>query len=260
MKYNNFLAAISTVAAVILFSFSLYAQDSLTAPGNKTTVETLPVVSEGLTGNDVLNNYIEAIGGRDAFSSVKDRTTIMRGEMMGQAFSIVMKQKFPDKLKQVIRFGDTKQEVIFDGKKAVQKVGDKKKEITGKQLNALSREAHMDFILNPEAYAVNPVLDGVEKVDSIFCYKVKMSSDSSSNDWYQYFSIDDGLKIKETKNVDTQQGSFMQETYFADYKDVDGVKYPFKIKQSFGMQSMELNVSSVKVNKGLKDKVFLIEE
>ena len=52
----------------------------------------------------------------------------------------------------------------------------------------------------------------------------------------------------------------MQETFYSDYKEVDGLKFPFKIIQSFGMQTIEMNVSSVKLNEGLKDSIFEIPE
>ncbi|RKY90189.1 MAG: hypothetical protein DRQ13_12935, partial [Ignavibacteriae bacterium] len=91
------------------------------------------------------------------------------------------------------------------------------------------------------------------------CYKIELTTEDSTN-WVQFYSIDSGLKIKEVKEVETTQGSFQQETFYSDYKEVDGLKFPFKIKQSFGMQTIEMNVSSVKLNKGLNDSVFEIPE
>ena len=47
---------------------------------------------------------------------------------------------------------------------------------------------------------------------------------------------------------------------YSDYKDVDGVKYPFTIKQTLGRQSFEFKVDSIKVNTGLADKNFEVEQ
>jgi outer membrane lipoprotein-sorting protein len=60
--------------------------------------------------------------------------------------------------------------------------------------------------------------------------------------------------------MQTQMGLIEQVITFNSYTDVDGIKYPFKLTQSFGPQSVEMTVSSVKVNKGLTDDLFVITE
>ena len=45
-------------------------------------------------------------------------------------------------------------------------------------------------------------------------------------------------------------------TLYSDYRLVDGVLFPFKLKQSAGPQSFDIVVSSVEVNKGIDDSVF----
>ena len=52
----------------------------------------------------------------------------------------------------------------------------------------------------------------------------------------------------------------MQETYYSDYRDVDGLKFPFKLKQIFGLQSIDLTVISIKINQGLEDIIFEIHD
>ena len=45
-------------------------------------------------------------------------------------------------------------------------------------------------------------------------------------------------------------------TLYSDYRTVEGVLFPFKLKQSAGPQSFDIVVSSVEVNKGIEDSVF----
>lgn len=225
----------------------VFAQDS-------SEIKQIPV---GLSENDVINNYLEAIGGRENLLTVKDRTTIMHAEISGQNLSIVIKQKAPNKLKQNISSGEMKQTILFDGEKGVMIVGDKKTELDNKKLEKLKLEAAMDFLLDPQAYGVSLKLKGIESVDSMLCYKIILITEESSN-WVQFYEIDSGLKIKEVKDVETPQGTFQQETYYSNYKKVDGLKFPFNIKQSFGVQTIEINVSSIKLNDGLEDSIFEI--
>ncbi len=258
MKHYRRTALFTFLLSVIAIA-TVFPQDSLTINTNendKTVNQQLP---EGITAQDVLNNYIEAIGGREAYGNIKDKTTVMRGEVMNQNFSIVIKQKAPNKLKQDMRMGDVKQTILFDGTKAVQIVGDKKSEITGGQLEMIKTEAEMGFILDPESFGTTVSLAGIEKVDSIDCYKIELTP-AKGDKWYQYYAVDTGLKVKDEKIVEFPQGKFLREIYYSDYRDVDGVKFPFKLKQSIGMQTVELTVSSVKINKGLKDEIFEIPE
>ena len=78
--------------------------------------------------------------------------------------------------------------------------------------------------------------------------------------WFNYFDAESGLKVKEQKEMQTQMGLIEQVVTYDNYAEVEGIKYPFKITQSFGPQSVEMTVSSVKVNKGLADDIFKIAE
>ena len=254
----NFLLTATLLIVVLVNPQKTLAQDSTDTNPPEMNV-TMKQVPEGLTANGVIDIYLEAIGGKEKFSKVEDRTTIMRGEIMGQNLSIVIKQKAPNKLKQNSRSGEMKQTILYDGSKGVMIIGDEKTELDNKKLEKIKLEAAMNFLLDPEVYGVSLELKGIETVDSTLCYKIVLITEEGTN-WVQFYEIDSGLKIKEVKEVETTQGSFQQETFYSDYKEVDGLKFPFKIKQSFGMQTIEMNVSSVKLNEGLEDSIFEIPE
>ncbi len=254
----NFLLTATLLIVVLINLQKSLAQDSTETnpPEMNVTIQQVP---EGLTAIDVIDNYLEAIGGKEKFSNVEDRTTIMRGQIMEQNLSIVTKQKAPNKLNQIIRSGEMKQTILYDGTKGVMIIGDEKTKLDNKELKKMKLEAAMNFLLDPEAYGVLLELKGIEIVDSTLCYKIVLISEEGTN-WMQFYATDSGLKLKEVKEVETTQGSFQQETFYSDYKEVNGLKFPFKIKQSFGMQTIEMNVSSVKLNEGLGDSIFEIPE
>ena len=82
----------------------------------------------------------------------------------------------------------------------------------------------------------------------------------SENVWFQYFDSSTGLRKKETKEIQTPTGNFDQTTYYSNYKNVDGLSFPFKIRQILGVQNTVLNVDSIKINTGLPDSIFTIPE
>ena len=220
------------------------------------TVETDPV---NITAMAVIQKYIYAIGGMDNFNKVADRTTLMSGFAMNQPIEITIKQKYPDKLYQELAAGEMRQLIYYSDGKGKLKIGDEISEITGKELERLQLDATLQFLLDPESYRVRTDLLPNEVVDSVECYAIKFTLPSGIR-WFQYYNIATGLKFKETKEIQTNQGLFEQETYFSDYREVNGLKYPFRIIQYLGLQEIELNVISIDVNTGLEDKLFELPE
>ena len=239
---------------IILLSFLISFSGILLSQEQGTT-ETDPV---NITAMAVINKYIYAIGGIDKFKSVMDRTTFMTGTAMEQPINITIMQKYPDKLFQELRAGEVKQLLYYSDGKGMLKIGNEKTEIEKKELERLMMDATMQLLLNPDSFGVASEYLGVECVDSVDCFKIRLVLPSGIR-WFQYYDVETGLKFKETKEIQTKQGLFEQETYFSDYKEVKGLKFPFTIKQYLGLQELDLNVTSIEINTGLDDSVFEIQ-
>ncbi len=220
------------------------------------TIETDPV---NITAQAVLNRYIDAIGGKAAFENINDKITVMEGTTADQSIRIMILQRYPDKLYQEITTGETKQTIIYNGTTGRLIAEDEQISIEGKELERLKYDAELRLPLNPESYGIETALESNVEVDSIDCYKVIYNLPSGLK-WIQYYSSDSALKIKEIKEIQTPQGVFAQETYFSDYKETDGLKFPFTIKQYFGIQELDLKVTSIEINTGLDDQIFEMPE
>lgn len=233
------------ISLIILSQTFNYAQDSLAESKQK--------------AQEVIDNYLKAIGGREALSNVNDRTTIMRGTMMGQSLTMIVKQKAPNKMRQEIKAGGMDQLVIFDGEKGIMKAGGQSIDVTGKELEQLKIEASLNILLEPESYGIKISYEGEEKVNDANVYKIKFTLPSGIR-WFEYFDETTGLKVKEEKEMQTKMGLIQQTVNYDNYTEADGIKYPFKITQNVAGQSIEVTVSSVKINKNLNDELFVISE
>ena len=241
MKYKKIILLFITITA-----------SQILLPQEVDSTETDPV---NITAMAVINKYIYAIGGIDRFKSVMDRTTVMTGLAMNQPIDIIIMQKYPDNLFQELQVGEVKQLIYYRNGKGTLKIGNEATEIENKELERLKIDAIMQFLLEPESYGIKTEVLSNEMVDSVDCYKIKFILPSGIR-WFQYFSVETSLKIKESKEIQTKQGLFEQETYFSDYREVKGLKYPFRIMQYLGLQEIDLTVTSIEINTGLDDSLF----
>lgn len=230
---------------ILTLQFNVFAQET----GTQTNV----------LAKEIIDKYVEAIGGKELLSGVENRTTIMRGDIMGQNVTIIIKQKWPNKLRQEIKTAGMDQVIVYNGEKAVMKAAGQSMDISGKELDAIQIEANMDLLFDPESFGIKLSYEGEALVDSIPAHKIKMTLPTGIR-WFQFYDKETGLKLKENKEMQTQMGLMEQDTYYYDYKEIEGKLYPFKIKQSVGPQSFEMNVSSVRINTEMSDSIFEIEE
>lgn len=241
MKYKKIIL----LSIILSFSGILFPQEEVT-----TEIDPVNITAQG-----VINKYIYAIGGMDKFKSVMDRSTLMTGTAMSQPIDIVVMQKYPDKLFQELRAGEVTQLLYYANGKGMLKIGNEKTDIEKKELERLMMDATLQLLLSPDSFGVKTDYIGIEQIDSIDCYAIKLTLPSGIR-WFQYYSMETDLKFKETKEIQTKQGLFEQETYFSDYREVDGLMFPFTIKQYFGLQEIELTVTSIEINTGLDDSIF----
>ncbi len=210
---------------------------------------------KGVTANTVINKYIKAIGGRENLEKVKDKTTVMSGSVQGMNIKMKIYQKVPNKIKQELDAGVIKQETYYDGKKGIVLSGGNTVDITGEALETMKYQAMMHPIYIIDSLNIKTKLLGIEKVNGKDAYKIEVTLPNGKN-WIEYFDPDTGYKIKDSQDITVPQGTFTKVNEYSDFRNVDGVIYPFKLKQTTGPQSLEMTVKSIKVNTGIPDSTF----
>jgi zinc protease len=207
---------------------------------------------------EILKKYFMAIGGEEQIRNVNDRATDVKGIVEGVQTEIVFYQKAPNKLCQKIMVDEVEQKIIFDGVKGIKSIDGMSQDITGNELIKLSFDAIMNLILEPESYNAKLQYKGLEIINERDAYKIMLTLPNNA-EWLQYYDMETGLKIRESKDIITPQGKYQQITEFDDYRDVEGIRYPFKIKQYLGNQTLDFTVESIQVNTGISDEIFLTD-
>ncbi|MCF7859596.1 MAG: insulinase family protein [Candidatus Cloacimonetes bacterium] len=211
----------------------------------------------GLTVDDVINKYIEVIGGRENIEKVVDRTTKMKGQVQTFEINVTISQKVPNMYYFNLDAGVMKQEQKFDGERAVV-TGMGGSELEGEQLEAMKIESIMHSYLDYSKYGITPELVSMEAIDGKDAYKVVLNLPTGKTKT-EYYDAETGYKVREVSVAESPQGTFTSTVDYSDYKEVEGVMYPHKISQQMGPQNIEMEVISVEVNTGLSDELFKVK-
>jgi predicted Zn-dependent peptidase len=214
-------------------------------------------IPAGVTAKMVLDKYVDEIGGRENILKVHDKTTIMTGTVQGINITVSIKQKAPNKLYQVLDAGVFQQTTVFNGTQGYTEGMGQRTEITAEQLEDM-KDNSLHSMLNYEERGIKYELTGMETINGKDAYKITFTT-SSGKKSTAYYAVDSGLLIRTSGSISTPQGSFNQTIDMDDYREVQGVKYPFKINQNMGPQSIELTVKSYEINTGIPDSVFEIK-
>ncbi len=215
-------------------------------------------IPAGVTAETVINDYVEAIGGREKLEKVNDKVMIIKGAVQGMEMKITISQKAPDKLLQEIDAGVMKQSTVFDGTMGKQTVMGNEVLLEGDDLLETKLEATINLFLDFDEHGIKTELIGMEKVDGNDAYKLTLTL-PNENKWTQYYDVNSKFLVKQVSTKKAPQGEFIVTISFSDFKEVEGIIYAHKFNQSVGPQSMDMIVESIIVNSGLSDELFEIK-
>lgn len=218
-------------------------------------------VPEGLTAMDVIENYIEALGGREKLESVKDMSMTMGATIQGMALTMKLKQKATGKMAMTVEMnGSVVNETRYDGEKAMVSAMGQKQVLEGEDADAFKSQAmiHPELAYGKKGYELK--LTGAEKVDGEPAYKIEITSPDGSKST-EYFAIESGLKLKAVTVQDGPQGSVTVTNRFSDYQEVEGMMVPFQTEaEGMAPVPLTMKVQEVQINTGLEDEVFAVEK
>lgn len=205
-------------------------------------------VSADITAEKVFEKYIESIGGKEAVNDVESVYMIAQAEMQGQKMDLTTKVTTSGKsLTEVGMGGTVMQKKIFNGEEGFVVARGQKVPFSEEEVMAAKVESH-PF---PELLAKNASVEGIETINDKEAYAVKMN-ESTIN----YYSTESGLKLQSVKTVQQGPQTMTIPTTFSDYREVEGVKFPYSISQSMGPMTLDFEVSEIKVNEGVTDADF----
>jgi hypothetical protein len=219
--------------------------------------------------NAVLDKAIKALGGEEKLAKAKAMSTATKGTivLMGQETEVTTRMTVEglDHARQEFEgeFGGNKLTVVtvLASDKGWRKFGDNTMELNKEALANQKRGTYMlvaavtELPLKGKNFKVE--LAGEEKVGGKAAVGVKATG-PDGKDFKIYFDKESGLPVKSVAKVaGLMGGEFDQETTFADFKDMDGIKKATTVKATRdGEKFSEQKVTEFKVLDKVDAKTF----
>lgn len=220
------------------------------------------------TADEIIDRYLEAIGGRAALGKLTSRSTIgtmtlstPAGEISGPV-EILNQQ--PNKSRTLIKMdlsslgaGPMIVDQRFNGTSGY--VLDSlrgNRDITGNPLENMKNGAFPNPFLGYRERGASVELGGKEKVGEREVY-VLIFKPKSGSVARQFIDVESYLPVKLVVKIEIPEvGEVEQTTEFFDFRDVDGVKIPFIVKATSAIQSFTITIAKVEHNTKIDEALF----
>lgn len=218
-------------------------------------VEESSKVAADVTPEKIIEAYLKAVGGAEKLKTIKDMSVksamTMQGMTIENSYKYLIDPEKPMFMLETSLAGNVMQKMVFDGEKALIYAGGATQTIEGEQAAQMKQQAYPILELEFEKLGIKPTLEGIEKINGRDAYKLKTTIGDAST--YSFYDVENGLKVK---SVGSSNG-VTQEVSFEDYRPTaSGLIYPFLNKTSMQGMPIEIKVSQIDVNTGLKAEDF----
>lgn len=196
----------------------------------------------------IIDKYVQAIGGKSAIESVKTRYTkfsLQRPKLVnsgtpkaaiinrGETWTVETYRKAPDKYLTVIA---SPEGIIYQGYNGAIgwiKTAQEKREMNAAENERIRREADLYADLKLKEQFSSMTLIGKEKIGERETFVVEAVRVQDKKPEKLYFDAQNGLLLRRTVFTETVLGLNPEQTDFEDYRAVGGVKLPFTVRVSF---------------------------
>lgn len=216
-------------------------------------------IPAGMTAERVIENYLKALGGSEKLKSVTEQVIKMSTEMQGMTLEMVSYHKMPGKILVTTSVGgNVMQKQVLNGDRGQVSAMGQKMELSGTQLEEMKTQARIFPELDYKSMGYDVSLTEIEAVEGKPAYKVKVTA-PGGNSKTDFFDVASGLKVRTVASQQTQMGPMTVTASYSDYRETNGIKIPYAIKQSVGPQNIDLKVTAVEINGGISDDLFSLE-
>ncbi|MDA6072166.1 insulinase family protein [Flavobacterium sp. AC] len=206
----------------------------------------------GITAKTVFENYLNAIGGEKAVSSVKTLAMTGTTTVPQAPGPLTFTSKLDSKGKMMVSLAmgnmNLMKQVVNEKGAYIEQQG-QRKNLEGADLADMKASA-APFEELQLVKRTDLKVEGIEPINGSDAYVIKDSKTT------YYYDVKSGLKTAKGKVREQDGKSSAQITNFNDYREVKGIKVPFNLIQNVGFE-LDIKISEIKINEGVSEKDFL---
>lgn len=219
-------------------------------------------VPSDISGNQVIEDYLAAIGGKAKLGALKGLSTTSEMTLMGRPATMTVKQAAPNKLSTVMAMnGMNMMEQKLNGDKASmsqmgqKKMMDSKDPMFASILESAAIIPQMEYM--KPGYKLE--VKGSETIDGQPCYKIMISKPDGTTRT-ELYSVKTNLLVRSIDVKGEGEKSMTQITTYSNYKDVSGYMFPHKtVLEGVMPMALEAMVKEIVVNPVFGADEFKVE-
>jgi hypothetical protein len=218
--------------------------------------ETIKVPNRLDNAEDVIHKYQEAIGGKDAFekiSSLELNGVVEDG--MGKETSTTVYEKAPDLYYSETQSPQGMVQKGYNGEVGWFKTSRFERKIAGDDLQDLKLNADFYAPLDFEKNYSGLKLDEVEMINKDTVYSIE-GNFSKYRRFKFFFDVNSGFLVRQIQFDQTLAGDLQIQTDYKDYRNVNGVLYPFEIDVADNANIQQFKFKTIKPNVTIDEKIF----
>jgi zinc protease len=220
--------------------------DKFGTPAKKTEEKK---ASADVSVKTVVDKYVVAIGGEKAVKAVKTTFTKASATVQGMAMEMTSKTTTDGKMKvEMTGMGMTLMKQMVNEKGGYVEQQGQRKVLEGEMLSDMKAQAHPFpelALLTKQGVTLLPI----QAIDGKDAYAIKDGKVT------YFFDVATGLKVATSAEINAGGQKITQNIGFGDYKEVSGVKMPFKTTMNLGFEIL-MTTSEIKINEGVTDADF----
>lgn len=221
----------------------------------KTSNQALPA---GMTGEKVIEDYINAIGGMAKINALQDVQIDASMQVRGPAMGVKIFQKGNNKMAMEMSMnGQVMNRQVYNDGKGTQSGMGQSQDLQGQDLEDAKEQALFVKEANYIKTGYKLTLKAMDEIDGNSVYVVDVERPDGKKST-EYYDVKTSLKLREVSSSTGMDGNAVTQTVdFSDYKPEGGVTVPHTttVTGVFPVP-FKISVNSVKVNEGIDDSVF----
>lgn len=226
------------------------------------------------TAEEIIENYVEATGGMDAWSALKGiKINAKANSPAGEIPITIINLKNGKQIVKIELQGIELVQLAFDGETAwahnfMNMQAEKSDSETTENIKRFSKDFPDEFFNYKEKGYTIELLEN-ETFEGTECFKIKLTKtptlvDGKEEENVSYYLFDTENFVPIVMEAEIKTGpakGYISQTVFSDYQEVDGLYFAFSMTQGVkGQPGQAITFESIELNPEVDDSVFAFPE